>query len=259
MKQQHEAGEPAGPDAPNMAQVTDTSTPYGLVLSGRGTAPPLLRPLAVVPPFPGPQVVPVATVPSPPLLDPAAAPEEWARRLAHAYRGAVDLEFGTGAAGWVFKRGDIKTSKHFDRLVAAARLLIADDIAPGAWCIFSCRVWRTTRPGQAGKVPPVPWVFSGNRLTKRAGWFWSYQGNDFGGRAVMGPKLKDLAHRYARMQHALDGLRTDEPQVVREVVERFFPDGLYDQLVVEARDEAAQTTASIKRRVAEGDLSLYRW
>lgn len=113
-----------------------------------------------------------------------------ARYLATCYRGAVNAIYHPDGqplpAGerrrkrcWVFARGNIKNSRHYGRLMAAAEELQALGIAPARWVAWSLRHWKNlkdlkkdtddnkARRGRF-KYAPVSWVFGVKRIRKYA-------------------------------------------------------------------------------------------
>ena len=205
-----------------------------------------------VPTYPGSNLIKTATVPHPPQLDPDAKPVEWAERLAQAYRGVAEAR--TGKRCWVFARGDITRSKHYNRFVAAARALIEHEIPPAAWASFSFDVWRDHAKRNVDKPPPVTWVFAENRIHKNRGWFRSAgAGAGMGGRVVLGEKHRALLTRYGQMKWEL---RLTPDEEVAEVVERFFPGDTYDRMVEDSLREVEDIQASLRSRAASGQ---YLW
>jgi hypothetical protein len=214
----------------------------------RQLAPMLDTPQPGVPAFPR---LEVARVPHPPLLDPDAHPDELALSLARAYRGAIEKR--TGKRCFQLTGTEPRTWKSFATLVAGGRVLAEHEIAPAAWCAWSCDVWgkygdKGVKPGKARSAPPVAWVFGVKRIEERRGWFRSEEGSYEGGRIVHGPKQKELMWRYARMHHALGERGVD----VRAVVDDFFPGELYAELLAAAKGEAAEYRALLTRQAREG-------
>lgn len=247
---------PSGKDsAPVGAQVSTLSggEELGEGLAGPRTrpAPMLATPRTGVPRYPGIDVVAPAQVPDPPLLDPESPSLDHVTILAAAYRGAVESRFGGRC---YVLRGDLRGTKHWAAFVGAAEALIEHNIPPAAWAAFSCDVWkkfsaRGPRPTRGKGWPPVAWVFSAKRIEERRGWFRAEESDYSGGRAIFGPKHKDLMYRFARLDWVLGDPRVRD---VGAVVEQFFPGNLYEELVNAARAEAADYRERFKRQIREG-------
>lgn len=255
------------------------SNRLGSVLGGTGNAGPLRRLPPGVPPYPGPQVVDAAKVPTPPRLHSqlvARGPddelmESAVRKLVRAHRGACLGRLGIEVHA--FRRGGLTKSKLYPRLVECAKALAEHEIPPTSWAGFSCDVWskggdeaaetvqrlggdgevkRYLRgsKGSHGKAPSLSWVMSAHRVTKWRGWFRNEASSYDGGRLVYGPKLKELIGRWQRMQTAIRSGKAP-PDAVAE----HFPDELggYDGLVDEARRETQREQARLERAVLRGD------
>ncbi len=64
---------------------------------------------------------------------------------------------------------------------------------------------------------------------------------------------QDLIKRYGFMRRDLARTGAQARQEVLVVVDKWFPDGLYDRLAEQARARAAEDQVLINRRVARGD------
>ena len=234
-------------EGPASPQPSTTEPSNGDGSDGRGSPPP-----RSVPTYPSSDLIMPAMTPGPPQLDPNAIEVEWADRLAQAYRGAAEAL--TGKRCWVFTRGDITRSKHYARLVAAARALIEHEIPPAAWASFSFDVWRDYTRSDKKKPPPVTWVFAEGRIHKNRGWFRSDgAGSGMGGRAIFGETHRALLAQYAQMRWEL---RVTADEDVSGVVERFFPGDTYERMVEASLREAEDIQTSLRHRATSGQ---YLW
>jgi hypothetical protein len=186
-------------------------------------------------------------IPHPPKLTPEMPDLERATLMLRAYMGAVKAR--TGKHPWVFGRHpfrDLASSKHYRTLLAGASALMAMDVAPAAWAVFSVDVWL--RYETSKKPPPPKWMFLPSRIEERHGWFEGDCGNALGGRVVFGEKAQVLVKRYtaAREQVMLTG-------DVARAVARWFPGDSYSQMVSEVQKEALEVQAHINWRVERGD------
>lgn len=224
----------------------------GLILeagSGRPKAPVMATsPLEGCPPLPW-TLVPFAVSPNPPTLVPEMRDDERAARLVDAFRGALGSRF-PGSTDFSFRRGVLSRSKHFPMLVEAAGFMVEREIAPAAWAAWSMDVWKTYT--EKRKPPPVAWVFGPKRLAEKRGWFEHEESSYLGGTVLSTPKRTALLRRYLAMRAAVEAAEAwSDP---REIVSRFFPDDLFDRLVVEAREEVARVRERVQRRVDAGEF-----
>lgn len=234
---------------------SERTTEIGTRLGGARRAAPSLVGVAGVPPFP---TVTPARTPNPPLLDPEAGNLERAHSLMRAYNAAINRKFPPrpNRAGKVRPHGAgmklTAKSKLFPTLVEAAQLLIDHEIAPAAWCTWSCDIWRDygNGKGNSKKPPPLAWVLGPKRISERYGWFAAEESGYSGGRAIVGPVLKQLLTRYYAMESAI--FRADAYLNPEVVVKEFFPGDTYEQMVKAARAECAATAEQLVQQAADG-------
>jgi hypothetical protein len=189
------------------------------------------------------------SIPDPPLLDPSDSEERHAFLLSRWFLGAVESRFGKRS--WAFGRGHITRSKHYAALVAIAKVFIERQVAPAAWCAFSCDVWKRIEPS---KPPSVKWVFSATRIAERAEWFHSEENDYSGGTVVYTPSGRELLARLARLRTRIQREVTmHDEQKLRDVVAETLPQHLLDRLVADAKREATEMTADLRSQVASGD------
>ena len=143
---------------------------------------------------------------------------------------------------------------HFLALVATARALRSERIAPLAWCAFSADVWRE-RPPAPGvpRIPSVPWVCSERRVRDRGDWFREESGRYAGGQARTPDALRRLLARYEDMRRALLSLRDPDEAAVEHVVQAHLPAGRYDGLMATARAAVARDAELIRTAMARGE------
>lgn len=206
-------------------------------------------PLSGLPPPPW-ALVGVAAVPNPPTLDTSMTDRERAIRLADAYRGAVRARLRLDA--FAFKRGDVTRSKHYPTLVEAAAFMLAHELAPAAWCAWSCDVWRQYAGGR--KPPPIPWVFGAKRLAERRGWFEAEEGAYTGGRVSYGPEQSRLVQRYLAARLEID--RAGAFASPEGVFAKWFPGDAYERAVERARVEVERASTSLRR---DADMGVFLW
>lgn len=242
------AGKAGGEGGP----VQSSQDASGTRLSGSGADVPRPTPgLPGLPPFPGASSVPPAVIPNPPLIDPKASDKDLAMTLIRAYRGAVDSRYGGRCM--VHASGDITRSKNFKALVDAGKALIDHEIPPAAWAAFSVDTWRKySHEALAKKPPPVTWAMNAKRINDRRGWFRAESDNYTGGRVIYGNAHQDLIKRYDLMRREARAALADG-RPVSEVVERHFPDGMFQRLVDQARREAVENQQRLRHLVQRGE------
>jgi hypothetical protein len=236
--------------APLQPEVTVDERGHGLA---GGRAAPWQRP-AGVPPYPGAAAVPPAYVPNPPQLDATKPEREQVEVLLRAYRGAVESRYKGRC--WVLARGELTASKLYPGLVATARVLIENEIAPAAWAAFSVDVWQ--RHGDerlAKKPPPLRWVYSARRVEEKHGWFRSEESSYGGGRVVWSEAHHELRRRYDSMLADLRRAQSPSSQDVAKIVSTYFGERaeLYAQLVSEATKASQETQARLRYLAQKGE------
>ena len=203
---------------------------------------------------PGPDVVPLRRVPAAPELPAAATDAELALWLQKAYLGAVVMQFGRGHRSKFFRRRSLVTkSKHFPALVAAARHMREQGIRPAPWALWSLR-----HAAEGLRGPPSPtWVFSLTRLRERRAWYLDEADRYCQGRTTLDPPVfRELVKRYFAMKHALH-CEPDEG-LWPAIAARWFPGGLYDQMVHQSRVEGAAMAAQVEAMRQAGDWIWFR-
>jgi len=175
----------------------------------------------------------LATIPSPPKLNPDADPTLWVEMLLRAYRGAVKSRFKESKKFSAKLR--VIVFRRMAKLEAAARALIDHDISPFGWAAFSCDVAKEYRKA----APDLDWVFSASRIEERAGWFKS-ELSDYTGQKVVFPKSSQaLSNRWEQLRDAVRA-RARSPEDVERLFREAFPNGQeeIDALVAKVRAEA---------------------
>ncbi len=170
-----------------------------------------------------------AAIPSPPKLKSDASEEDTLLTLIRAYRGACQARFGARTNFAMGNRAVTKAQQ--EKLLAAAKVMLEQDISPFAWAAFSCDVWR-----EHHRSPPrLEWVFLASRLEERVGWFKSELSDYSGQRVVFGPKARALLSDHEAMRMLLMQARTQEE---RDAIEaRFFPGDSFTRRVEDAKAE----------------------
>lgn len=226
-----------------------------------------------VPPYPGPDVVRVAKIPAPPLLDPERPAEGRAKQLARIYHQAIDgryLRSSKAACGvfWPVINGVSRAKKsktalaklhrgrYYKLLVEAADALIEHGIPPAAWIAFVLDIWQKYDDASRDvTVPPLPmYILSASQIHKWRGWFWSEGGGYQGGKLLFTPTHHQLMQKYAEMQRELRSLPDNVDQTeIYTTVDRYFPDDVYDELVDKTNAEAKHLQGRLRAMRRRGE------
>ncbi len=225
-------------------------TDLGSVLAGssthRGVG--LADPIPGVPLYPGHSVVSPATTPDAPELEVGAGYPAFATAMVRAYRGAIEKRFGRQKRP-ILARGDITRSKHFAHLTAFADELIRHEIPPATWCIHRVDLWRELAKGKnLPKTPSLTWVFNMKAISDELRWKFraEYGAGRIGGRAVFSKAHLKLLAIYGAMKRDLATMKK------ADAVAKHFPNGLYDELVDQARRDAAETRYRLECDIQRG-------
>ncbi len=218
-----------------------------------GACIPAALPAGVLPPYPGPAIVPMVQVPPPPLLDPSLGATGRARVLANAYCAVAKERYGV--AYWAFARcKNIARQRNYTLLCKAADAMCAARIAPIAWCLSSWAQWRHINPAEP--FPRIPWIMRVDRIEKRAGQFDNAR--YAGGRVVVGRKHRELIERWLAARTALQKLANAQVSDARmaKCVRRHWPEGLWETMV---EDAVAQAQAKQKQLDADAARGVWLW
>jgi len=215
----------------------------------------------VIPPYPGTVVCPEskaivepAYTHSPPQLSADADDRGVAWSLLLAFRGAFEVVFHYPPLNYFTDPAHLSRWRGFGSLSAAGRLLRERGIAPVVWVMWSLDAWNSY---VAKGAPTLGWVFSMNRIEKHTAdraWFCSEASGYGASRAIFGPGLRALLHRYKRMRTELLVTKTEEE--VREIVQKHFPGDAYNDMVQVARAETQGIEAGIREAISRGE---YVW
>lgn len=216
-----------------------------------------LHPVGVGLDYPGvPPLISVISlcprVPPPPLLKATDTPERNARLLSFWFISSTEAKF-RGSKCWTFRNPkvfrDIRQSAHFDLLVKASAVFIELEIAPAAWCAFSCDVWSNF--GKEKKAPPASWVFGPKRIEERQGWFRGEAGDYAGGRVVITDRARKLLQLQSWMRSCVSRECPDDTRL-REIVHHYFPGRLYEDLVSQVKQESMMIQRELDSKAQSG-------
>jgi DNA-binding transcriptional ArsR family regulator len=218
-----------------------------------------------VPRPPTAQRLPLVTIRVPDKLNPSDEPLAMAEECARAFRAVIAAV--TGKPCYVFARGALENSKHYDVLVDWCRFMTTQvepesQIAPVFWLRWMQTRWEFTKLGKSGAPMPVPFAFKLDTLAKPSnrGWCRSELGAERiqPGKVVTSKPLKELRRRYSAMRVAIYRLGPWSPaDQVGAIVEKFFPDGLFEVLEQEAKVAQKRLQQRLDERSSAGDLSLW--
>ena len=215
----------------------------------------------IVPRYPTPNELCMARLPAPPRLREEHGDDERVRLLLRAYWGATNAHFGE--PNLVLANCDVRASAYWRKLLDAAEVLYDLDIAPAAWCSFSCDVWRNNDKRGGKRPPPIAWVFGVNRILERAGWFAHERGSYGGGRILFSPLHKTICAKFSGLMRFLAREQTrvvdctpeQACERVAALVEQFFPGG-WREWFERGRVEGRAGHEKLAAMLAHGD---YVW
>lgn len=229
-------------------------TPAGSVIGVARPTGPTQWPPPGVPRFPDRTVIEPAQMPYPPKLS-AKDSDAWRLKiLTRAFRGAMESEYRGKC--WLLAKGLKANSPNGVMLLRAGELLEKFEVAPAAWCVFAIRRWRHAREHTETSAkkkalkPPIKHVFSEKLIAEqcvdgdRRSTVTEYAP---GGRVLISPHHRKLGTLYERMRR-----RIMAGMPAAEAVEAFFPDGLYDELVDQARTDSAETQYRLDTDAKDG-------
>lgn len=208
----------------------------------------------LVPRYPGPDVVPLARVPGAPRLDPDEPLPVRVLAVVHAYQATTRHFFGpwVGSFPKPVTVPELRKHRYARLLNAATERLTELRRAPHAWCAFSASVWRSYHGRGGPKAAPIPWVLSLKRIDTREEWFAWEETKYAGGRVFIVPAQRELMDRYEGMRLTLLRQPLLDAKRVRKIVGASFPDGLYERLVDDAREQVSRRVDALHRRVQRG-------
>ena len=209
----------------------------------------------LLPLYPGPTVLPVVTVPSPPLLRPADSMEHRAALVARAWSGVM-RHFYPVQRKYFRTPKDVHTSKNWLIWIEGAEALTEYKIAPVAWLAFSVdAVWKDYVKTE--RHPPVAWLLGTERMKMHERWYAGVALRYEGGRAYIPNALRELVRVYDALVSEIRALPDLTDAAVRAVVARVLPPEAYAQSIATARNESAVAERTIADLLARGEVSLW--
>lgn len=206
----------------------------------------------IIPPFPGPDLVPMVVTPPPPLMSPRLTDPDRAKALAQAYRGGVERRYPELGACYYARRGEITSFRDYPKLVEAARLLLELEVPPVGWVLFSIDTWMFYMGDKSDKPPTVAWTFSAARIVERHGWYEEQAGTYAGGQVYMADAHRLLAATHQAMTLELLRVRPKTRDEVAQVVDHYFPGDRYERMLADARAGATRLQTMVQGLVAKG-------
>lgn len=190
---------------------------------------------------------------APPKLDPDASINLNVFLLVQAYRGAHDVKLGSPS--FILSGKEVRETKYWEPLVAAVNALIATNVSPGSWALWSYDGWA--KESGKKKAPPLRFVWDASRIEKQHGWFKS-TGAYQGGRLWRTDAQKEYVRRWRQLEDALFRLSYEEgskAQVQMEMLRQVFPEGVA-AMIERAREDQMNLKSVIDRAVDRGDWSV---
>lgn len=185
----------------------------------------------------------VNIAPPPKILDEMTDLEK-ASAMVIAYRAAYHRR--TKQESLIFMRGDLRKSKHFAFLVAAANLCLKHDIAPHGWAAFSMNM--ADHFGRGATTPPITTVFALGRIAKHVDWYRMESVGYAASVGVLTESIRELVRDWEECMAALLVEPTDA------TVEKFFPGGCeeFTRRLLLAKRDAMEFKAAREEHAAKG-------
>ena len=203
----------------------------------------------LLPPFPGPEVVPLVQTKPPQKLDPALPDIERAEFLCGAYRAAFEARYPDLGSCWYGTRGDLKSYRDYGKMLRCAELFVEFDIAPLAWVLFSLDVWAA----YIGRGPAtVSFVFTEARIRERREWFEQEECTYTATRTLFTDEHRDLMQRWRDMQQEILLARPKTRDELAGVVDKHFPGDAYEVAVERAKKAARYLEGLVADATARG-------
>jgi hypothetical protein len=154
---------------------------------------------------------------------------------------------------FISEKKPLEQSKRFPLLLDAAKAFIENDISPALWFAWSFNFWNQNKTKKA--MPPLAWLLSPKRMAERSGWFHSEAAFTMGCRM----QYNDTERKFMLLQHRmiteLSLLTVEEctDYKVQSIVHKYFPKGLYDNIVQEIKSDAIMRQMELSDAVARGE------
>lgn len=145
-----------------------------------------------------------------------------------------------------------RSHKLWPVLVEAAELLIAAEIPPVAWCLFSMDCWMFYMGDKAPGAPRMRWALSPNRLRERADWYRDEAGRYVGGQTYVAPEHTALMRAHRALWDALMVAAPKSRSEVMGVLDKILPGDTWERMVASARAGTARLQADLDAAVARG-------
>lgn len=206
-------------------------------------------------------------LPPTPKLDEAMEDYRKVHLVRRAFEGAVETrrkELGLRGGCFTFRgvrvQGRPRMNAPIDPehpqyalLLAAANILIENDIAPAAWCAFVIEhVWLSRMKQK--RVPPLSVMFTPEKMQKWCNWFNHELASYSGTRNVFPPFVRDFVATYARMRADLCALDNDATDAdIQRIVTKHFARG------VQAEIDRLQEKLDVLRDEVSARVSQGKW
>lgn len=188
-----------------------------------------------------PLVLPQGHGPFYPYLSESMSDRERVDLLLRAYRAAVNAEFGGKTNNY---RQWSERCEWYPRLVEAAKMMIADRLAPHAWARWMIQLINKDQPKAKWRAP-LKAIYSHRMLKQYSGWCRSEMPPSTRSSVIARKAAERLRELQQRAQHVAQWCDTREE--VREAMLDFDPE--YRTIYAAAEVEVKQRTAELWRQM----------
>lgn len=175
------------------------------------------------------------------------APEEVVRILAQAYRSASER-----IGGYPSRYGlQLEGHAHYEKMAEIGARMLADEIPPLSWVVFTCDVWTNMKRPPGGRaVPPALFCWSLKLYEEQQGWYADTQ------RLYDHHWMLDEHRALWDDWHAMwAALLQEAPTTYNDllrILDRFFPGDQWERRVAQIHRKVAQAEREMTAQLDRG-------
>lgn len=217
-----------------------------------------------IPKYPGSSVIPIPRLPNPPTVKKEMTDVQKVEFLIKAFRDVVKHKFNKTCYDMRCKPGTLTKHKNYKSLLKSAEYLEERSLSPYVWVMWELnRIedYKAKLKAEGKKVAPSrsknPWppiyiIFAMKTLQKRSGWCRAESREFTGGPLTFSQEHRELISRWQLMRADLIRTQPESQSCIDEVVNKWFPNNLYEKLKSEAIHKAKQQTEKWEQDVRSG-------
>ena len=183
-------------------------------------------------------------VPRPPRIPPGEVTNEHALHCAMWLKGWIFANYGK-RIGWS-RRTNFARRRNWKAMYDGITALRKHGISAPRWIAF---VGQMDVVHDSSRPPAFSTLFSRGIVTGQVD-FCKRASTELGGRMLLGPKAKALAHDHSMMLQDLRLKRASTPAAIKAVVSGYFPGGSFGRRVAMVVSESQATSEALAADVA---------